>query len=80
MSCKNTSTILLGESACSTTGKSALYSVLFAEVGLACETKYNGEASKSTSIVLLKTFVTRLLLCWLGLGTRLVDNKIIVAE
>ena len=28
---------------------------LFAEVGLACETKYNAGASKSTSIMLLKT-------------------------
>ena len=28
----------------------------FAEVGLACETKYNAGASKSTSIVLLKTW------------------------
>ena len=70
--------------------------LLFAEVGLACETKYNAGRSKCTSTVRffnakylfilhlnlqsfsmkILAFVTRPLLCWLGLGMRLVDNKI----
>ena len=63
---------------------------LFVEVGLACKTKYNAGGGKSTSIVLAilqhkafiypsskQTFNTKILaFLWLGLGMRLVDNKI----